>query len=185
MQSGKEKEVFSGHINSKIIVDNNLLPLIMTDPIRPFLLNTIEEIILLAPRPYWAVNENSSFIQASDLLPEEGHFTIHFARTEELVKNSDFKEVDMTWLFLPENIKSNNNHRIYRIIQHWINKEYLDPPKIHFNAFEKKIEFEDGRHRAKTSYFLGFQIMPVAIHVEDFEAVRGLIKINNNAYLQN
>lgn len=129
----------------------------MTDPIRPFLLKTIEEIILLAPKPYWAVNENISSIQASDLHPEEGIFKIHFARTDELVKNSDFKEVNMTSLFLPENIKSNNNPRVYRIIKHWGNKEYLDPPKIHFNAFEKKIEFEDGRHRAKTAYFFGIQ----------------------------
>lgn len=156
----------------------------MKDTIRSFLLKTVEEIILLAPKPYWAVNENSSSIKASDLLPEEGIFKIHFVRTEELVKNSDFREVDITSLFLPENIKSNNNHRIYRTIQHWINKEYLDPPKIYFNAFEKKIEFEDGRHRVKTSYLLGYEVIPVAIHFEDVDAVGNLIKLSDSDTLK-
>lgn len=156
----------------------------MTDPIRSFLSKTVQEIILLAPNSYWAVNENSSSIQASDLLPEEGIFKIHFVRTEELIKNSDFREVDMTSLFLSEDIKSNNNHRIHRIIQHWINKEYLDPPKIHFNVFENKIEFEDGRHRAKTSYFLGYEVIPVAIHFEDVATVGNLIKLSDNDVLK-
>jgi len=156
----------------------------MPDLIKEFLVKTVEDIKLLAPKPYWAVNENSSSLKASDLLPEEGIFEIHFVRTEELVKNSDFREVDMTSLFLPENIKSNNNHRIYRITQHWINKEYLDPPKIHFNAFEKKIEFEDGRHRVKTSYLLGYEVIPVAIYFEDVDAVGNLIKLSDNHTLK-
>ncbi|MGI9651951.1 hypothetical protein [Chryseobacterium sp. RLHN22] len=147
----------------------------MADLIKEFLVKTVEDIKLLAPKPYWAVNENSSSLKASDLLPEEGIFKIHLVRTEELVNNSYFREVDMTSLFLPENVNINNNHRIYRIIQHWINKEYLDPPKVHYNTFDKKIEFEDGRHRVKTSYLLGYELIPVAIYFEDVDAVGNLI----------
>lgn len=135
---------------------------------------TLDEIKLIAPIAFWAVGEYSSHMLSQDLLPEEGRFQIFFVQTEKLIENSDFREVDMSSLFT---LNEKNNQRISRIISHWENFEYLDPPKIHYDDFTKKINFEDGRHRAKLSFYLQFDSIPVAIHVNDVYEINKLVQL--------
>lgn len=142
--------------------------------ISDFMQMTLDEIKIIVPDPYWAVGENSSHILSQDLLPEEDRFKIFYVETEKLVKNSDFREVDMSILFTQED---KNNRRISRILNHWKNHKPLDPPKIHFEPFNQKINFEDGRHRTKLSFYLGFEKIPVAIYSEDVDYVRNLFPL--------
>lgn len=135
---------------------------------------TLDEIKLTTPFPYWAVGAFSSYIQSQDLLSQEGRFKIFFIETVKLIENSNFGEVDMSSLFT---LDDKNNRRISRILDHWKNSEYLDPPKIHFDSFIKKINFEDGRHRAKLSFYLQFDKIPVAIHGDDVKEIKKLFQL--------
>lgn len=139
-----------------------------------FMQMTLDDIKKMVPNSYWAVGINSSHIFAQDLLPEEDRFKFFYVETEKLIKNSDFKEVDMSILFTEED---KNNRRISRILNHWIAFKPLDPPKIYFEPFTKKINFEDGRHRAKISYYLELEKIPVAIYSEDVSYVQNLLPL--------
>lgn len=140
----------------------------MKKNIADFTDKTINEIKLIVPTPYWAVGENISFNLSTDILPDEGRFKIFFVKTASLVRYGEFGEVDLTQLFTSD---EKNNKRISRIVHHWANGQYLDPPKIHIEPNTKIIHFEDGRHRAKSAYLLGFDQIPVAIHVDDIEII--------------
>lgn len=139
-----------------------------------YMLKTIDEIKSIVPVPFWAVGEYSSHILSQDLLAEDGRFQISFVETEKLIEKSDFREVDMSSLFT---LNDKSNQRISRLIDHWKNSEYLDPPKIHYDNFTKKIDFEDGRHRAKLSFYLQFERIPVAIYVDDFKEINKLLRL--------
>ncbi|HEX7869244.1 MAG TPA: hypothetical protein VF455_03940 [Chryseobacterium sp.] len=146
----------------------------MKNIIAEFSGKTLNEIKLIVPKPYWAVGENISFILSKDILPDEGIFKIFFVKTTSLVQYAEFGEVDLFKLFTAD---EKNNRRILRIIHHWTKEEYLDPPKIHLQPNTKTIFFEDGRHRAKLSYLLNFDQIPVAIHVDDIESIKSFMKL--------
>ncbi|ROI03262.1 hypothetical protein EGI16_11910 [Chryseobacterium sp. G0240] len=140
-----------------------------------FTQKTIKEIKLIVPIPYWAVKENIFQILSKDLLPEEGRFNIFFVETSKLVENSDFREVNMSSLFT---LEEKNNGRISQILNHWKNHTCLDPPKIYFDSFTNKINFEDGRHRTKLAFFLDFKKIPIAIYKEDVKDIQKLLTLN-------
>jgi hypothetical protein len=105
--------------------------------------------------------------------PKYGRFVFLSINTKDLIKNADFKEVDNNTLFTGDN---KNDLRISQILNFWENEKYIDPPSIGYSNESKKIEFYDGRHRTKLSYFLKLKEIPVAIEKEDMEKIKLMLE---------
>jgi hypothetical protein len=126
-------------------------------------------------KPHWAIEENISHLLDIALHPKFGRFVFLSINTKDLIINADFKEVDNNTLFTGEH---KNDIRISQILNFWENGKFIDPPSIGYSNENKKIEFYDGRHRTKLSYFLKLKEIPVAIEKEDLEKIKLLLTAN-------
>ena len=118
--------------------------------------------------PYWAIKENLHKLIDENLHPSFGKYEIVFVNSKVLIAIADFGEVDLNSLFTGESL---NDDRVCRILSNWSQKKHLDPPTISISESTNKITFEDGRHRAKLSYFLGIEEIPVAIYRDDLNEI--------------
>lgn len=119
--------------------------------------------------PKWAYGLHADKVLDVMQLPTENRFAIYLVQTAELIPNSEFCEVDCTQIF---NGISLNDARIARIFYRWEHNLYVDPPSISLSPDrERKVVYADGRHRAKISCLLGHKEIPLAIDLEDIDAV--------------
>jgi len=124
-------------------------------------------------KPIWAIEENICQLLDKSLDPNYGRFVFLSINTNDLIKNADFKEVDNNTLFTGDD---KNDMRISQILNFWENEKCIDPPSIGYSIESKKIEFYDGRHRTKLSFFLKLKEIPVAIEKDDMEKIKLLLK---------
>ena len=123
-------------------------------------------------KPLWAIDENIRFLLDQTIHPNNDRFVFKTVKTKRLIECSDFKEIDISLLYTGD--KANDN-RISRILYCWDNGIYLDPPTISVENISHKVVYSDGRHRAKLSYFLEFEKIPVALEKDDLKIMNLLL----------
>lgn len=127
--------------------------------------------------PKWAYGENHD--KSLNLLnePNNERYTTYIVKTNELIRKSEFNEVDLESLFTDESL---NNKRIARLLFHWENNRFVDPPEvfISLNSFDR-LQFSDGRHRTKLTYFLECKEIPIILDKSDIKYVKKMINIRS------
>lgn len=97
-------------------------------------------------------------------------------QVKELIYSSTFNEVDVTRLFMGDIV---NDTRIARILSRWDNNLFVDPPTVFLSTQCKgKLQFSDGRHRAKLTYLLGIKRIPIAIDKSDIDTVSQILSLS-------
>ena len=129
---------------------------------------SLEQLKLINPK--WAYGENRNKILDIALKGRNKEYRIFLVNTSKLIENSIFADVELDFLF---NGKEKNDMRITRILSRWDNNEFVDPPTICIDQTQNSIiSFRDGQHRAKLSYFLGLEKIPVGSHNEDIVLIK-------------
>ena len=123
--------------------------------------------------PKWAYGDNRNKILDIALKGRNKEYRIFIVNTSKLIENSLFADVEFDSLF---NGKEKNDMRITRILSRWVNNKFVDPPTICISSTQNSISFRDGQHRAKLSYFLGLEKIPVGIHNEDIVLIKKILK---------
>ncbi len=124
--------------------------------------------------PKWAYGRNRNKILDIALKGRKKEYTIFVVNTSILIEKSIFSDVEFDTLF---NGKEKNDMRITRILSRWDNNEFVDPPTIYIGSIQDSIiSFRDGQHRAKLSYFLSLENIPVGIHNEDIVLIKKILK---------
>jgi hypothetical protein len=125
--------------------------------------------------PLWAYGENIHHLMDSTLNPRDKEHQIFLVDTKELMSISEFYEVNTNFLFNGEML---NDGRVATILYRWDNKNFVDPSSLGLlNRYKEKLCFSDGRHRAKTTYLLGHNQMPIAIHQTEIDDIRKMIQL--------
>lgn len=101
--------------------------------------------------------------------------TIYHVKLSEVIKHTDFAEVQLDRLFTGGN---KNDIRIAEIIHRWASNQFVDPPNIYVPVGSKTILFGDGRHRTKAAYFLGQNQIPIIIPNEDLFFINELLQLS-------
>ena len=126
-------------------------------------------------QPKWACGKNISKILDYDLSPINNRYAIYSVKVKELIDNSIFNEVNLTKLFTGDVI---NDIRIARILARWDNNLFVDPPTIFFsNQHQDKLQFSDGRHRAKLTYLLGHDEISIAVANSDVNRISQILQL--------
>lgn len=132
---------------------------------------SLEELKLIQPK--WALGKEADYILNSRIHPSENEFTIFFVNTLDFIKNAEFLEVKIDSLF---NGIGSNDGRIAGILYCWDNGEFADPPEIYINN-HNKLAFSDGRHRAKLTFFLQHQLIPIAVDNSEIRLINSIVTL--------
>jgi hypothetical protein len=125
--------------------------------------------------PLWAYGENIRHLMDSTLNPKDTEHQIFLVDTKELMSISELNEVNTNFLFTGEML---NDGRVATILYRWDNKRFVDPSSVGLlDRYKEKLCFSDGRHRAKTTYLLGHNQMPIAIHQIEIDDIRKMIQL--------
>lgn len=131
---------------------------------------------LRAIKPKWAYGRNINKLLNPTLHPTNQDYEFFFVKPSDLIKCSEFYEVNTEILFTGESL---NDHRVTGILFQWENKGFIDPPSMYLSENIKgKLFFNDGRHRTKLAYHLGCKRIPIAIHNDDITEKSDLIKLS-------
>lgn len=123
--------------------------------------------------PYWAYGLFADKLLDFSLHPINEQYVFATVCLSSLVANAEFFEFDLQHLFTGEEL---NDHRVSRILFHWENKGYLDPPQISVEP-DGIIKFADGRHRTKCAFFLGQGEIPIAFHKSELPELLEVIPL--------
>ncbi len=127
-------------------------------------------------KPKWAYGRNINKLLNTMLHPANQDYEIFFVKPSDLIKCSEFYEVNTEILFTGENL---NDCRITGILFQWENKRFVDPPSMYLSEDSQgKLFFNDGRHRTKLAYLLGHKRMPIAIHNDNVSEISDLIQLS-------
>lgn len=125
--------------------------------------------------PLWAYGENIHHLMDSTLNPKDKEYKIFLVDPKELMSISELNEVDTNSLFTGKML---NDRRVATILYRWDNRKFVDPSSVGLlNRYKEKLCFSDGRHRAKTTYLLGHNQMPIAIHQTEIDDIRKMIQL--------
>ncbi|GAA3916885.1 hypothetical protein GO495_19845 [Chitinophaga oryziterrae] len=142
------------------------------DLIVKYTCKSIEELKSIIPK--WAWGRNKSKLLDISQSVKEGRYAVKLIAPSSFMKLADFYEVDCSSLFTGEKL---NDSRIARILDRWENKQFVDPPSINLSDNGKQIVFQDGRHRAKISFLLGYKEIPLAIDIDNLQEIIVLFKL--------
>lgn len=122
-------------------------------------------------KPKWAYGRNSK----KALYDFNEDYEIFLVKTEELISNAEMYEVNTKVLFTGIEI---NDQRIVKILHHWDNDKFIDPPTIGIcNINPNKVSFSDGRHRAKVAHFLKYLKIPVLVYKPDKNKINKILNL--------
>jgi len=125
--------------------------------------------------PLWAYGEHIDHLLNSTLNHKNKEHQIFLVNTKELIKVSEFNEVNTSVLFTGEML---NDGRVATILYRWDTKKFIDPPCVGLlNRYKEKLCFSDGRHRTKTTYLLGHNQIPIAIHQTEIDDISKIIQL--------
>lgn len=123
----------------------------------------------------WAYGKDVDKILDHTQNPVANLYTIFIVSTRELILNAVFNEVTCESLFTDNLV---NNARIAKTLSRWEKGLYVDPPTVFLSQHHKnKIEFSDGRHRAKITYLLDHKEIPIAVANCDIPQISNIINI--------
>ena len=133
----------------------------------------IEKLKQIAPK--WAYGRHANKLLDSDL-KDRKRYSFYMAKPDEIVLNADFGDFDANLLFTGD---WNNDNRITRLLYHWDNNYYVDPPTIYLVFSNgKTISFADGRHRTKLSFLLEYTQIPIAIDRGEVDKIGSVIQLS-------
>lgn len=135
---------------------------------------TLDELIRIQPKWAYGINLKKALNYFQDQLLEG--YKIYLANPSQLIEHAEMYEVSKWALFTGNDT---NDGRIAKILSRWDSNDYVDPPTIGLN-YNNEICFSDGRHRAKLSYFLKHNSIPVAIHLSDVCGIKKILDISKN-----
>lgn len=134
---------------------------------------SLKELKLINPK--WAYGTNYREVIDPALKGKDKQYVVHMVKTALLIEKSSFADVEIDSLY---NGYEKNDIRITKILSRWENNEFVDPPTIYLtSARDSNVSYRDGQHRAKLSYFLGFETIPVGIHKSDIIRIKTIIDI--------
>jgi hypothetical protein len=125
--------------------------------------------------PKWAYGKYIKKLYDYDLDPQKKEFTFFLADPTAIIANAEFGEINPHVLFTGD---SKNDFRITRLLYRWENNYFVDPPTIGLCSLNNKmLQFSDGRHRTKLSFYLSFDKIPIAIANYDIQKVNTIIQL--------
>lgn len=144
----------------------------MFDKLELYRSKSLEELKLITPK--WAYGKNKAKILDLVLKGRGKEYKVFIVKTSALIDNSRFSDVILDSLYTGV---EKNDMRITRILSHWDNNEYVDPPTIYYaeSNLHNVIFYRDGQHRAKLAYFLGVENIPIGIHNSDITRVKNIL----------
>jgi len=128
-------------------------------------------------KPRWAVDKYSVYATTHFKASLED-CEIFKILSKDLIKKADFG--DMGGVPLNPNVMFNGveirDFRVAKILEHWDNFGFIDPPQIGIGSFSEII-FYDGRHRTLAAINLGCKFILIAIHFSDKKAVERILNL--------
>jgi hypothetical protein len=141
--------------------------------IRDYKAKTLVQLQSIIPK--WAYANDSDNIFDMRLHPKTEEYLIFLVYTRGLIEISEFHEVNSDILFTGNIL---NDGRVATILHRWDNNQFIDPPTVGILIANKsKLSFSDGRHRTKTTYLLGHEQIPIAIHKSDIDSISKMLKL--------
>ncbi len=132
---------------------------------------SLEQLKLIAPK--WAFGKNKSKTLDCVLKGRNKEYTVFVVKTSTLIDNSRFSDVSLDSLYTGV---EKNDMRITRILSRWDNNEFVDPPTVYIESnLNSVIFYRDGQHRAKLTFFLGVENIPIGIHNTDIPKVKNIL----------
>lgn len=143
----------------------------LADKLEHYKNKPIEELMSITPK--WAYGKNRNKILDFALKGSNKEYTIVLVKTSHLIDSSIFSDINFDSLYTGE---EKNDMRITRILSRWDNNAFVDPPTVYLSSnLGNKILFRDGQHRAKLTFFLGIDSIPIGIHNSDILKIRGIL----------
>lgn len=143
----------------------------MFDKLEYYQSKSLEQLKLITPK--WAYGKNRSKILDYVFKGRDKEYTVFLVKTSTLINNSIFSDVSLDSLYTGV---EKNDMRITRILSRWDNNEFVDPPTVYIETnLNKVIFYRDGQHRAKLTFFLGVENIPIGIHNSDILKVKNIL----------
>ncbi|WP_300567282.1 hypothetical protein [Flavobacterium sp.] len=143
----------------------------MLDKLEYYQSKSLEQLKLITPK--WAYGKNRGKILDSVLKGKDKEYTIFVVKTSKLIAYSSFSDVSLDSLYTG---KEKNDMRITRILSRWDNNEFVDPPTIYMGEnLSTEIFYRDGQHRAKLTFYLDIEDIPIGIHNSDILKVKSIL----------
>lgn len=123
----------------------------------------------------WAVGD-----KRSKMFNDPEGYSIFLVNIEELISKVDFGEMGFEKMN-PSKLFTNvdiSDFRIAKILEHWRNGGYVDPPALYLNSFNQ-LYISDGRHRTISAFHLGEKNIPVAVPCSLIEDVAKKINLKD------
>jgi hypothetical protein len=145
----------------------------MFDKLEYYRSKSLEQLKLIAPK--WAYGKNRSKILDCVLKGRDKEYTVFVVKTSTLIDNSRFSDVSFDSLFTGV---EKNDMRITRILSRWDNNKFVDPPTVYIESnLNTVIFYRDGQHRAKLTFYLGVENIPIGIHNSDIPKVKNILNL--------
>ena len=126
----------------------------------------------------WACGINKRFLTKSAPRSANG-YRVFYIDLNQLIHLGNFGEMDGVEL-APHHLFTGGEKRDYRVakvLYHWSNDGYIDPPEIYPSNRSQKISFTDGRHRTIAAFHIGEKQIPVLIHKSFIQEMSRIITL--------
>jgi hypothetical protein len=138
----------------------------------------LNEILKISAK--WACGSNEKYLSNLGLHPTE-FYSLFWVECKELINTIEFEELDGVNLNpkLLFNDINERDCRVVKVLDHWRNGGYIDPPVISINRLNK-IWFADGRHRTIAAFHIGEEKIPIIFEKSKFKNISLTLSLFQN-----